>query len=54
VLAAKVYDEPAAPDDALITGPTRDFLADLFLPWARENARRLKAGREWCLGVGNP
>lgn len=49
VIAAEIRPEPKAPQDAIVNDVARDFLAIEYLPWARENARRLTESRAWCL-----
>lgn len=48
-LKAEVRPEPKAPDDALVNDAATVWIASEFLPWARENARRLDEGRASCL-----
>jgi hypothetical protein len=49
VIAAEVRPEPKAPHEAIVNDVARDWLAIEFLPWARDNARRLTEARAWCL-----
>ena len=49
VISAEVRPEPIAPSEAIVNDTARDFMAIEYLPWARENARRLNEGRTWCL-----
>jgi hypothetical protein len=48
-ISAEIRPEPIAPHEAITNDAGRDWLAIDFLPWARENARRLNEGRSWCL-----
>ena len=49
VISAEIREEPKAPADAIVNDVARDFLAIEYLPWSRENARRLNEARAWCL-----
>ena len=48
-ISAEIRPEPQAPVEAITNDAGRDWLAIDFLPWARENARRLGEARSWCL-----
>ncbi len=48
-ISAEIRPEPIAPHEAITNDAGRDWLAIEFLPWARENARRLSEARSWCL-----
>ena len=49
VISAEIRPEPIAPHEAITNDAGRDWLAIEFLPWARDNARRLSEARAWCL-----
>ena len=49
VISAAVNPEPIAPHEAIVNDVARDFMAIEWLPWARDNARRLSEARAWCL-----
>jgi hypothetical protein len=49
VISAEIRPEPIAPPEAIANDVARDFMAIEWLPWARDNARRLSEARAWCL-----
>jgi len=49
VISAEIRPEPIAPPEAIVNDVARDFMAIEWLPWARDNARRLSEARAWCL-----
>lgn len=48
-ITAQVQPEPVAPADALVNEAATVWIASELLPWARTNADRLSAARDWCL-----
>jgi hypothetical protein len=48
-LTAEIRVEPIAPHEAIVNDAGRDWLAIDMLPYTRDIARRLAAGRAWCL-----
>ena len=53
VISAEIRPEPIAPPEAIVNDVARDFMAIEYLPWGRENARRLSEARAWCLRGAN-